>query len=225
MKGELRLRVTGRTPEIWRADTGRSEAVSYRIENGSTVIPLKMQAQDAFFVRFRRPAAALAASVAPRQWRTALQFRGAWDVAFQPGRGAPPAARLATLAPLSDSNDPGIRYFSGVATYTKTVRLGQPTRPLWLDLGKVGDIAQVTVNDKPAGTVWKRGDLLDLSGILRPGQNRIEVKVADLWMNRLIGDAQPGGRPIAFTTLPTYAADAPLRPSGLMGPVRLVTAE
>jgi hypothetical protein len=58
-------------------------------------------------------------------------------------------------------------------------------------------------------------------GLVRPGANHLEVRVANLWVNRLIGDAQPGAQKFTFTTLPTYQASAPLRPAGLIGPVTL----
>lgn len=54
------------------------------------------------------------------------------------------------------------------------------------------------------------------------GENQLQIKVANLWVNRLIGDTQPGAEKVAFTTIPTYQPTAPLRPSGLIGPVRLL---
>jgi hypothetical protein len=61
-----------------------------------------------------------------------------------------------------------------------------------------------------------------------PDADTFEVKVTNLWVNRLIGDQQPGvNRKYTYTTMPFYKADSPLLPSGLLGPVRLVrvTAE
>ena len=78
------------------------------------------------------------------------------------------------------------------------------------------------VNGRPVGYAWKAPWRVDIGGAVKPGRNRLEVKVADLWVNRLIGDAQPGAKTIAYTTLPTYRPDAPLRPSGLLGPVTLL---
>jgi hypothetical protein len=70
--------------------------------------------------------------------------------------------------------------------------------------------------------VWHAPYRLDISRLTKPGTNRLEIKVANLWVNRLIGDAQPGAVKIAFVAAPTYRADAPLRPSGLIGPVILL---
>jgi hypothetical protein len=95
---------------------------------------------------------------------------------------------------------------------------------LSLDLGQVHDVADVTVNGHRAGVAWRAPYQVDVTGLLHAGTNTISVRVANLWVNRLIGDAQPGANKIAHVTGPTYAADAPLRPSGLLGPVRLMAA-
>jgi hypothetical protein len=76
-----------------------------------------------------------------------------------------------------------------------------------------------------AGTVWRDPNRLDIGPFVRSGRNRLEIKVANVWKNRLIGDQQPGAERVAFTTTPTYTADAPLRPSGLIGPVALLSVE
>jgi hypothetical protein len=74
------------------------------------------------------------------------------------------------------------------------------------------------------GTAWHAPYRLDIGSALQRGENRIEIRVANLWVNRLIGDRQPGAKPVAYTVSPMYRADAPLRPSGLIGPVRLLSA-
>ncbi|MBL8654023.1 MAG: hypothetical protein JNJ97_07470 [Alphaproteobacteria bacterium] len=134
---------------------------------------------------------------------------------------------MAELVSLSDHGDPGVKYFSGVSRYATHFEL--PSRPgegpLWLDLGAVGDVAEVRVNGRFAGTVWKAPNRLDIARLARVGRNRLEVRVANLWTNRLIGDAQPGAQRIGFTTTPTFTASTPLRLSGLVGPVTLWKAQ
>lgn len=224
---EARFRVTGKTPEIWWPETGASEPVTYRIENGETVVSLDMRPQDAFFVVFRKPATANAFTAPAEVWREQQTLTGGWDVAFQPGRGAPASARIERLASLSEHEDAGIKYFSGVASYRTTfeapdIQAGHKTR---LDLGSIGDVAEVYLNGGLVGTVWNAPYALDITQALKPGQNELEVKVANLWVNRLIGDKQPGAEKITFTIAPTYKADAPLRPAGLIGPVKLLTTQ
>lgn len=224
---EARFRVKGKLPELWHADTGAHEAVSYRIENGTTVVPLQLAAEESVFVVFRKPAHAASATVSQTKLGEVATLDGPWTVSFQRRRGAPPSATLPMLASLSSSSDPGIRYFSGVATYRRNFTLpprARPGKPLWLDLGQIGDVAEVRVNGVKVGTAWHAPYRLDIGKAVKAGSNQIEIRVANLWVNRLIGDAQPGARKITWTPMPTYKPDAPLRSSGLMGPVRLMVA-
>jgi hypothetical protein len=221
---EARFRVIGKQPEVWRAIDGSAASVSYRTEGEDTVIPLDIGPEDAFFVLFRKPAAALSATIAPRATTTLATLTQPWTVSFQPGRGAPARITMPTLQPLDQSTDKGVRYFSGTATYASRFGLpkgAKPGAPLWLDLGKIGDVAEVRVNGQLAGTTWFAPYRLDIGKLARAGTNTIEVRVANLWVNRLIGDQQPGATKLTFTAAPTYRLDAPLRASGLIGPVTL----
>lgn len=221
---QARFRARGKRPEIWRADTGETEPVSYRVEGDSTFVPLEFGAEDSYFIVFRGAASATAEVAKPR-YASIAAIDGPWDVTFQLERGAPPSARLDTLRSLSESQDPQIRNFSGTATYTKTFslkKLPKAGSPLLLDLGQVGDLAEVRINGKAVGIAWKAPYRVDISSAVKKGDNAIEVRVANLWVNRLIGDAQPDAKKVTFTSLPTYRPDAPLRPSGLIGPVRIL---
>lgn len=222
---EARFRVNGFEPELWRADTGTSEPVSYRIENGVTVVPLEMNPEDSFFVVFRKPTSATSATVERTAYKTIATMDDNWVVSFEPGRGAPDTLKLGKLTSLSQRPEPEVKYFSGVSTYRNSFTIppnGQEATPIWIDLGAIGDVAEVRINGRPVGTVWHAPYRLEIGSILKPGTNQIEVRVANLWVNRLIGDAQPGASKVAVTTLPTYTAGAPLRPSGLLGPVRFL---
>ncbi len=80
------------------------------------------------------------------------------------------------------------------------------------------------MNGENLGVLWKTPFKIDVTSALKPGSNQIEVKVTNLWVNRLIGDQQPWAlRKYAFADIAPYKADAPLLPSGLLGPVRLST--
>jgi hypothetical protein len=187
-----------------------------------------MLPEESFFLVFRKPAAAASLNVARPVPAKVMGLDGSWEVAFQPGRGAPASISLPHLASLSEQADPGVKYFSGTATYTTRFTLPKtmkPGMPLLIDLGTIGDVAEVSVNGTRIGTVWHAPYRLDIGTAVRKGENRLEVRVANLWVNRLIGDAQPGANKITFTTLPTYQANAPLRPSGLIGPVTLLSAK
>ncbi|WP_242151875.1 glycosyl hydrolase [Sphingomonas sp. BAUL-RG-20F-R05-02] len=221
---EAHFRVVGKAPQIWHAETGRSEPVSYRIEHGETIVPLTMAGEDSFHVVFRTPAIAAVHDERVTQPVRVVALYRDWMVAFQPGRGAPARAHFQTLAPLDSNTDPGIRYFSGVATYTHrftTPRDWKPGQKLLLDLGEAKEIAEVRVNGKLAGYAWHAPYQVDIAAVTRAGVNHLEVRVANLWVNRLIGDQQPGATKVTWTGSATYRADAPLRRSGLIGPVTL----
>ncbi len=220
----VRFRVTGKVPELWHAETGASEPVSYRMAGNETLIELDLAAEESVHVVFRQPTTqALALWVWPHK-AVVGRLDGAWSVAFQPGRGAPASTILPTLTPLDANADFGISHFAGVASYRHdlvTPKNWQPGDPLWLNLGDLREMAEVAVNGTVIGTLWHPPYRIDVGAALHPGSNALEVRVATLWINRLIGDAVPGATKVAWTALPTYRADAPLRPAGLIGPVTL----
>jgi hypothetical protein len=224
---EASFRVTGKAPELWHAETGSTERASYLIANGRTIVPLRLQPDDAVFVVFRKDAAEPARALPDPVETELAKIAGPWNVAFQPGRGAPAAAKLDTLSSWSESADPGIKYFSGTATYAVSFDaaaswIASGAR-LWLDLGNVKNLAEVKVNGRPLGIVWKTPFRVEVTSALKPGPNTLEIKVANLWVNRLIGDKQPGvTKPYTYTAVEFYKADSPLLPSGLLGPVRIV---
>jgi alpha-L-rhamnosidase len=227
---EARFRVKGKVPEIWRAETGRAESVNYHNDGDEIVIPLTLTADESFHIVFRKGQDSAQTSagglrVGKASQVTASPMIGAWKVAFQQGRGAPATTTLATLKPLNENADAGIKYFSGIATYTKGFAAPKGWKPgqrLMLDLGEVGELAEVSVNGKPAGAVWHAPYRLDIGALTKSGQNNIEIRVANLWINRLIGDVQPGAQRITWHAGPGYSKDASLRPSGLIGPVVLL---
>jgi hypothetical protein len=154
-------------------------------------------------------------------------IEGPWQIAFQPNRGAPAQATLPALASWHENSDAGVKYFSGTGTYTKTVQAPaewfQSGARLLLDLGDVKNIAEVTVNGKPLGILWKAPFRVDATSALKPGANTLSIKVTNLWVNRLIGDQQPGAaQKYTYTAMQFYRADSPLLPSGLIGPVQVV---
>jgi hypothetical protein len=223
------FRVMGKAPELWHADTGIVEPASYRIADGRTTVPLRLEPNDAVFVVFRRAAAAPSRTI-PKQVETQLGVvEGAWDVAFQPNRGAPAKISLTALRSWSDNSDAGVKYFSGTGVYTNTVQAPadwfKTRAKLWLDLGDVKNIAEVSVNGKPLGVLWKTPFRVDVSSALKAGANTVEIKVTNLWVNRLVGDQQPDvTRKYTYTAQQFYRADSPLLPSGLLGPVRVIRA-
>jgi hypothetical protein len=224
---EATFRVEGKEAELWRPETGKTEPAGYRVAGGRTSVPLRLNPNEAVFVVFRKPATATSRTL-PRQVETRLAtLDGVWEVSFQPDRGAPAKVTFDKLMSWSESHDPGVKYFSGAGRYTRTVNAPSdwftPGARLWLDLGEVKNLAEVAVNGKQLGVVWKKPFRVDVTEALKPGANAIEIKVTNLWVNRLIGDQQPNVTiKYTYTTMPFYRADSPLLPSGLLGPARLV---
>ena len=179
-----------------------------------------------------------------------IDLAGPWSLRFQAGRGAPEKVALERLISWTDHPDPGVRYFSGTAVYSRTFEVPAewlaPGRVVALDLGLVKNLATVAINGTDLGVWWKPPFAADVTRVLRSGTNTLEVRVTNLWVNRLIGDEQfpadcewdgvhlahwpqwllegqprPVPERLTFTTWKHYDRDSPLLPSGLLGPVRL----
>jgi len=195
-----------------------------------------------------------------RRWRFIVpsvplpkELTGPWEVRFPPKWGAPEKVRLGRLISWSQHPDPGIRYFSGTAIYVTEFEIPsewlKPDRALVLDLGVVRHIAEVMVNGVPLGVFWKPPFRIDITKVVKAGRNRLEVRVTNTWVNRLIGDEElpddcewhpdgrlrafpewfvkglprPSGR-LTFTTWKHYRKGDPLEEAGLLGPVQLLIA-
>ncbi len=190
--------------------------------------------------------------VAPKD-AMSVGVSGTWKLYFPSGAGAPPSMRLTKLGSWSDHPSPGVKYFSGTATYTNSLTVPRsmagPGRVVLLDLGRVKNFARVMVNGTDLGTLWKEPFVLDVSRTVRPGLNSVKIQVTNLWPNRLIGDEQlasdvewngsqlqgwpawladlstrPKTGRVAFTTWRFYRKDSPLLESGLLGPVAFRSA-
>jgi hypothetical protein len=215
-KLDAAFRVRGLSAEIWDAVTAKMTEAKVAERDGRSHIALELPAYGSAFVIFRKSATPPAPV-----FTTLAQVQGPWRISFQPGHGVEKPIVQSNLSSWSDNADAGVRYFSGEATYTTAFDLPALKKGarLLLDLGEVREVAEVTLNGKVQGTAWTTPFAVELTGA-HAGRNQLSIRVANLWVNRLIGDAQPGSdKKHTFTTIPTYRADAPLRPSGLLGPV------
>lgn len=165
-----------------------------------------------------------------------IEIEGAWEVHFPFGWGAPAVKIFPQLSSWTESEEEGIKYFSGIAAYHKKFQIPAdlilPNRKLTLDLGAVKDIADVYLNGKHRGIVWKPPFQVDITDIVHPGENLLVIEIANQWSNRIAGDAQnKEGRKYTNTNI-TYSImweqsweKTPLLESGLLGPVRIHSAE
>lgn len=188
--GDFNFRTGGRVPELWNAVTGtRTDAPGYRTASAGTTVPLQLEPHGSLFVVFRRAATSPAREMPPSPIVASLTVAGPWQIAFHDGRSAPPKATFSTLTSWTTHTDPGIRFYSGTATYrtrfTASLRAGATAT---LDLGGVADLAEVRLNGAPVGTLWQPPFRTEITRHLRAGENTLEVRVANRWINRVIGD-------------------------------------
>ncbi len=193
--GEFSFRTVGRQPELWNALTGaHADAPGFRINAAaaSTTVPLQLEPHGSIFVVFRLASVAPHRDAPKTMIAAALTVTGPWRVVFHDGRGAPPEATFATLASWSEHSDPGIKFYSGTGTYRTTFAV--PSANLragaiaTLDLGAVADLAEVRLNGALLGTLWQPPFRTAVTRHLRAGDNTLEVRVANRWINRIIGD-------------------------------------
>jgi hypothetical protein len=223
------FRVAGKLPQLWYAETGKGEATSYTSADGHTTVPLKLEPWGTVFVIFREKSKAASHTLAAVRESELATLDGSWNVSFQPDRGAPANASFDKLISWADSQDSGIRYFSGTGTYVRTIDASpewfKKGAQIWLDLGDVKNLAQVTLNSRDLAVVWHAPYRVNLTGTLKPGKNKLIIKVTNAWVNRLIGDEQPDTKvKYTFADVKPYKANSPLLPSGLLGPVKLYAA-
>ena len=155
----------------------------------------------------------------------ATAIEGEWTITFDKTLGGPDKpVTTATLFDFTTSDDPAIKYFSGLATYTNTVQLkSKPAGKMLLRMPGLKGVAKVYVNGKEASTVWCTPWEADVTKYVKRGKNNIKIEVRNSLANRLIGDA---GLPEAerktwmFTQL--YKETNRLVPSGLTDSVFLV---
>jgi hypothetical protein len=187
--------VVGKQPELWDPVWGTTRDLpAFEQDNGSTSLTLNFAAAQSFFVVFRKPARAAGGGSASNfpALRTLAEIYGPWTVHFDPAWGGPATVEFAALDDWTKRPEPGIRYYSGTATYKKSIQLGPPEtgKRVYLSLGTVNHLATVTVNGKRLGVVWTAPWSIDITDAAVAGENRIEIAVANVWANRLIGDQQ-----------------------------------
>jgi hypothetical protein len=160
----------------------------------------------------------------------AIEVKGPWALQFPPGMRAPRHATFDKLISWTDSSKPGIKYFSGTATYSTSFDLpadviASDTR-LQLDFGQVKNLAEVSLNGKPIAILWKPPFRVDITSAAKAGTNQLQVKVTNLWPNRMIGDLSlPENKRVTWAAYQPFTKDSPLLESGLLGPVKIVPAK
>lgn len=195
-----------------------------------TIIPLQLEPNASVFVIFRKKGLSVNkvnASGTQRNWPDFMPYQtlvSSWQVSFDPKLGGPEKpVEFNKLTDWSENPDSLIRYYSGTAIYRTNLQLDQiPSADLWLNLGKIANIATVKINGKEVGTLWTPPFRLSIGKWVKKGNNILEIEVSNTWANRLIGDHRlPEEKRITKTTAPYRLAGVTLQQAGLLGPVML----
>ena len=228
---ECSFRVVQGQPELWDPLTGTVRHLpDYHQAHGRTRIPLQFAPFQSYFVVFRKPAAAPAAKPSGTRNFPASQpiatLEGPWNISFDTNMGGPAHLEFEKLADWSQHSDPSVRNYSGIATYRRLFDLPDGPREtgsrILVDLGTVHSMARVRLNGRDMGVVWCAPWSVDITTAVQDKNNQLEIEVANLWPNRLIGDAAlPPAERVSWTTWNPYQPADPLLPSGLLGPVVL----
>jgi len=230
---EVVFRIGGKQPELWDAVTGQIRNLpNWRAEDGRTAVPLAFAPRESYFVVFRKTAQAGSSKDAKNfpELEPVAEIAGPWQVSFDPKWGGPESAVFEKLEDWAKRPEEGIRFYSGTATYRQAFDLPETSRGenarIYLDLGRVENLARVRLNGKDMGVVWTAPWRVEITDAVKPTGNKLEIDVVNLWPNRLIGDAAlPPEQRLTKTNVTTYKKDSSLLPSGLLGPVWVVAKD
>lgn len=238
--------------ELWDAVTGEIRPLYNLEKTGNGIsISVKLDASQSFFVIFNKSDKSESKEPVVKKNFTGshpiMTLEGPWSVAFDPSWGGPEKVVFETLADWTTRPEEGIRYYSGIATYSKSFDMPESSASLkdsalYLNLGIVKNMARVRLNGKDLGVVWTSPWQVNISGAVKKKGNKLEIDIANLWANRLIGDEslpddgvkdnkwpewllngtpRTSGR-YTFTTHRFYKKGDTLMESGLLGPVSIL---
>jgi hypothetical protein len=225
----ISLRLEGKVPELWDAVTGEIMiAKTWRIQNGRTILPIRLEADGSIFIVLKQ-ATAMKSDDKGKNWAEtkAIQtIKSDWMVSFDEKAGGPAKPVIFnTLTDWSKNQDSSIKYYSGTASYSNTFYWNGTypnNKRIWLDIGRVANIAKVFVNGIDCGIVWTAPYKVDITKALRKEQNELRIEVTNTWANRIMGDQRlPEHKRITNTNAPFRLEGKPLLEAGLLGPVVL----
>lgn len=227
------FKVAGKKPELWDAVTGNIRLLpAYTIAGNATTIPLTLEANGSAFIVFRKkettPNKITGATNYPLPTVT-QEIKTPWQVKFDTARWGP--EEPVTFDQLTDwtkNQDHKIKYYSGTAVYKNSfsVTAVKKDKRFLLDLGALSVMAKIKINGIYVGGVWTAPYQVDITDVLKQGNNTLEIAVVNTWVNRLIGDQSlPERERKTWVTVNPYNATSPLQPSGLLGPVTVKTIQ
>ncbi|WP_224746342.1 glycosyl hydrolase [Mucilaginibacter glaciei] len=224
---DAEFRTAGKKPELWDAISGTMRDLpSYKQTSATTTIPMQLAPLESAFVIFRKPAGGqvdVAKTNYPQPSAT-INITQLWMVGFDKTmRGPSKPVKFDRLTDWSKSTVDSIKYYSGTAWYRTEFKVAgvEKGANYMIDLGVAKSIAKVFVNGEEMGGAWTPPYRVDITKALKQGKNKLEIKVVNNWVNRLVGDSF-----ILANKRPTSVIFGPdpkngLLSSGLLGPVKI----
>lgn len=223
------FRAGDKQPELWDAINGEARDLPvFSTKEGMTEIPLRLFPAQSYFILFRRKIAGSASSGNFPRGEIIKVLDSPWRVTFDTAmRGPRKPVLFRDLTDWIRNENDSIKYYSGQALYETSFEYDGEARGRWLlDLGNVKDLAAIELNGKEVGGLWTAPWQIDISAYLRKGENRLSVKIVNLWVNRLIGDAGlPAHERKTWASVNKISKTDPLHSSGLLGPVHIVQVQ
>ncbi|RVU02445.1 glycoside hydrolase family 2 [Mucilaginibacter limnophilus] len=224
VKIESAFRVTGKSPELWNAIDGSTRTLPNYSDNGQTTkVPLELAANESVFVVFKEDGGKADSSKSnyPSP-KNVITIDKPWTVKFDSKmRGSINPVVFDSLTDWSKNANSSIRYYSGTAWYSNSFKINALSGKsnYVIDLGAAYAIAKVVVNGIEMGGAWTPPYRVDITKAVKRGINKLEIKVVNTWVNRLVGDSKlpPEQRKTSVKFGPD--PNGGLQPSGLMGPV------
>lgn len=228
-----RFRVKDMYPEIWDPSTGAvSRVAEYTKEKDGTSFEINLPAHGSIFLVFNKTNRNTLSVFTNNKTAAETVISGPWTVSFPPNWGAPPLVVFDRLISWTESENPGIKYFSGTAVYHNSFNMAATgNKELIIDLGELRDVAEVFINGKSAGILWKKPYRVNISQLVQPGTNELKIEIVNMWSNRLTGDMLSDPKDRFCKTNQPYmktevwpGGDEPykLQTAGLLGPVSIL---
>ena len=220
------FRVKDKQPELWNPVSGEIRYLpEYQLSKDGTILNLSLDCNESVFIVFRSATKNFGNVKNYPAKSELLDVEGPWDVSFESIDGfVKRNEKINKLCSWSDSEDDEIKYFSGVATYRTKFYIDDITsESVYLDLGKVMVMAKVKLNGQYVGGVWTSPYCLQITDLIKKGENVLEIEVVNNWVNRIIGDLnKPVDKRVTWANVITWKPESELQKSGLLGPVKLI---
>ncbi|PTQ95728.1 glycosyl hydrolase family 2 [Mucilaginibacter yixingensis] len=222
----LSLRATGRAVELWDAVTGEiATANGWKVNASRTELPLALDANGSIFIILRKNAPATIAKAKTGEAKTVQTLGDKWQVKFNPAFGGPKEeVTLNTTDDWSKQADAGIKNYSGTAIYSQSFNWKpSASKEIWIDFGKVNNLAEVYVNGVNCGVAWTYPYRVNITKALKAGKNDLKVEVTNTWANRVKADHDlPQAQQVTWTNARYYLENRKPLPAGLTQVVKLV---